>query len=252
MNEILISLLVAACVFAGGVTGLCLHRVLPAAHLTKETQEVVRLGTGMLSVLSSLVLGLLIATAKTSYDNTDQAVRHYAADLALLNETLRDYGNDASVPRDLLRKYVATLLADIWPADGGSPKLIDEQAWQLMEHVREQVRALHPVDDGQRWLHDQALSINVDLLRERWLLVGGQGTAVSPVVLAVLVSWITVIFMSFGVNAPRNTTVAAAFLVCSLAIGGSVFLILEMDHPLGGTLQISSWPLRNVQSRLNW
>lgn len=252
MSSVTVGLLVAACIFAGGMVGMFLHRILPETHLTRETQDVIRLGTGMLSVLASLVLGLLIATAKSSYDTTNQAVRQYAAELALLNETLRDYGGDAARPRDLLRQHIELLLHDIWPADGAAPNLSDERAATLMEHVREQVRALQPVDDGQKWLRDQALSINVELLRERWLLIGEQGPSVSPVILLVLVSWITVIFVSFGLNAPRNTTVAAALLICSLAIGGSVFLIMEMDRPLSGIMQISSLPLRNVLTHMNW
>jgi hypothetical protein len=252
MDSITAGLLVSLCIFAGGVGGLYLHRVVPASHLTRETQEVVRLGIGMISVLSSLVLGLLIATAKGSYDTTDHAVRTYAAELALLNETLRDYGGDAGVPRDLLRQYTERLLRDIWPAQGKAANLSDEKAGKLMEHVREQIRALRPVDDGQRWLRDQALTINVELLRERWLLIGEQGPNVSPVVLAILVSWITVIFMSFGLNAPRNGTIVIAFLLCALTIGGSIFLILEMDRPLGGILQISSQPLREVLGQMNW
>src|SRR5271166_5649096 len=99
MSTITISLLVAACIFAGGLAGLYLNRVLPPQHLTKETQDVVRLGIGMLSVLASLVLGLLIATAKNSYDATDHLVRNYAAELSLLNEMLRDYGGNAAMPR---------------------------------------------------------------------------------------------------------------------------------------------------------
>src|SRR3954451_6435150 len=97
MNTISTSLLVAACIFAGGMGGLYLHRVLPRQHLTRDTLDVIKLGTGMLSVLASLVLGLLIATAKTSHDSADLAVRNYAAELALLNEALRDYGGPASV-----------------------------------------------------------------------------------------------------------------------------------------------------------
>jgi hypothetical protein len=252
MDSITAGLLVSLCIFAGGIAGLYLHRVVPASHLTRETQEVVRLGIGMISVLSSLVLGLLIATAKGSYDTTDHAVRTYAAELALLNETLRDYGGDAGVPRDLLRQYTERLLSDIWPARGEATNLNDEKAGKLMEHVREQIRALRPVDDGQRWLRDQALNINVELLRERWLLIGEQGPNVSPVMLAILVSWITVIFISFGLNAPRNSTVAIAFLICALTIGGSIFLILEMDKPLDGILQISSQPLHEVLGQMNW
>ena len=252
MNSIIVSILVAVCVFAGSLAGLFLHRILRPAHLAKESQEAVRLGIGMLSVLSSLVLGLLIATAKGSYDTSDQAVRRYAAELALLNETLRDYGADASIPRDLLRQYTTTLLHDVWPTNGAPPHLSDEPSWRIMEQVREAVRALTPSDDGQKWLRDQALTINVELLRQRWLLVGEQGATVSPVVLTVLVSWITVIFVSFGLNAPHNAVVIAAFFVCGLAIGGSVFLILEMDRPLEGVMQIPSWPLRNVLKQMDW
>jgi hypothetical protein len=112
MNSIMASLLVAACIFAGGLTGLYLNRILPERYLTRETQDVIKLGIGMLSVLASLVLGLLIATAKTSYDSTDRAIRSYAAELALLNEVLRDYGGDASVAHDLLRSYTVRLLQD--------------------------------------------------------------------------------------------------------------------------------------------
>ncbi len=253
MNTITISLLVAVCIFAGGLAGLYLTRVLPASHLTKETQDVVRLGIGMLSVLASLVLGLLIATAKTSYDSTDHSVRSYAAELALLNEILRDYGGDASVPRDLLRQYTERLLQDGWPNDPSRPvALEDEQARQLLEQVRAAIRALKPVDAGAKSLQDRATDINIDLLRDRWLLIEQQGPSVQGVVVVILVSWVTVIFASFGMNAPRNGTVVLTFLFCSLAIGAAIFLILEMDRPLGGVMQISSWPVQNVLAQMKW
>jgi hypothetical protein len=253
MSAIAASVLVAACVFAGGLAGLYLHRLLPPDHHTKETQEVVRLGIGMLSVLASLVLGLLIATAKTSYDSADHAIRGYAAELALLNETLRDYGGEASVPRDLLRDYTRRVLQDGWPEDGKrAAALADDNADRLLEHVREAIRALKPIDSGQRSLQTQASDVNVNLLRQRWLLIEQQEPNVQRMVLVILLSWVTVIFASFGMNAPRNGTVVVTFLICSLAIGGAIFLILEMDQPWGGVMQISSWPLRNALAQMNW
>jgi hypothetical protein len=253
MSTITISLLVSACVFAGGLAGLFLNRLLPQDHLTTDTQDVVRLGIGMLSVLASLVLGLLIATAKTSYDSTEHAIRSYAAELALLNETLRDYGGEASVSRDVLRSYTERLLEDGWPKNGArQATLDDEKADQLLERVRDTIRAMKPVDTAQRSLQNQAIDINLNLLRQRWLLIEQQGPNVQRTVVAILVSWVTVIFASFGLNAPRNSTVVSAFLLCSLAIGGAIFLILDMDHPLDGVMRISSLPIQNVLAAMKW
>jgi hypothetical protein len=247
------SLLVVACVFSGSLVGLTLHRLLPAQHMTSETLDVVRLGNGLLSVLASLVLGLLIATAKSSYDSTTHAIRDYAAELGVLNETLRDYGGPASVPRDVLRRYTERFLADGWPPDGVRPATLEAgEGQRLLEQVREAIRALKPADAGATWLQDQALTGTTNLLRQRWLLIDNKQSNVQGVVLGVLVSWITVIFAGFGLNAPRNTTVVAAFFICALGIGGAIFLIMEMDRPLDGVMRISSLPVENVLKDMNW
>jgi len=252
MSDIAISLLVAACVFAGGMLGLVLHRIIPKAHLTKETQDVIRLGTGMLSVMASLVLGLLIATAKSTYDSTNHDIRSYAAELILLDETLRDYGNDAAAPRAILRQYTAELLQDVWPPAGDHDTFVEnKQAGLMMEHAREAIRALTPADAGQKWLQDQALQIHVSLARQRWLLIEQSGPSVRPAVVVILVAWITLLFASFGLNAPRNATVVIAFLICALAIGGSIFLIRAMDQPFSGVLQISSEPIANALAHMS-
>jgi hypothetical protein len=245
MYAVYMGLLVAAAVFVGALVGLSSDRLLPDRHLSKETQDVVRLGTGLLSVLASLVLGLLIATAKSAYDATDTAVRTYCADLILLDETLRDYGDAALKPRRMLREYTRILLHDVWEGGASQPFLVENRrASNLMEHVREAIRALEPVDAGQRWLQDQALATHTALLRQRWLLVERAGPSVRPIVIAILASWIAAIFASFGLNAPRNGTVVAAFLSCALAIGTAIFLILQLDSPFEGILKISSTPVR--------
>ena len=248
MGNELASLAVVAAVFGGALIGLALHRALPPAHLTKDTLDVVRLGTGMLSVLASLVLAMLITTAKATYDNADKSLRLFSADLILLDEALRDYGNDARVPRDLLVQYTKLAVAETWPQDGRAANLDDRRAGLLLERVRETIRALAPADDGQRWLQQDALRIETSLLQQRWQFIQQEGPSVRPVVLVILVSWISFIFASFGLNAPQNGTVLAAFLICSIAIGGSVFLILEMDNPFSGIMRVSSGPMRHALS----
>ena len=245
MNAVLMGLLVAACVFLAGLGGLYGHRLLPETHRNRETLDTVRLGIGMLSVLSSLVLGLLIASAKGAWDATDRSVRTYAGDLILLDETLRDFGDKARDSRALLRDYTVRMVHDVWPTEGGrAPTIADRETGDMLEHVRERIRALEPKDKPAEWLQDQALLTHISLLRQRYQLIEQQGPAVRPIVLGILVSWIVVIFASFGLNAPRNATVIGAFFVCALAIGGSVFLILEMDSPFTGVLAISSEPMK--------
>ncbi len=246
MSAVSLSLIVAAAIFAGGLAGLGLQRVLPARHLSKETLDVIRLGTGMLSVLASLVLGLLIATAKSTYDATEHAIQTYAADLILLDETLRDYGPGAATIRDRLRSYTARVLDDVWSSRRDHTSLENRDAGLLLEHARDDIRALAPVDAGQRWLQGEALRLGTSLLSQRWLLIEQSGPGVRGTVVAILVGWIVLIFVSFGLNAPRNATVVGALLVCALAIGTANFLVHEMDTPFEGLLKISSRPMRSA------
>jgi hypothetical protein len=251
MDPLIFGTSVAALVFGGACLGSHLHRVLPERHLSADTQEVIRLGMGTVSVLASLVLGLLIATAKTSFDGIESAVRAYSAEMIVLDETLRDYGDAAKTPRRLLRDYTTLLQHNVWPAEGGSAFIQDSRdTGVLMERVRESIRALRPADDGQRWLTDQALQASTSLLSQRWLMIERGGPSVHPVVTAILVAWMVAIFVSFGLKAPRNAVVYAAFAVCALAIGSSIFVILAFDSPFVGALRMSGQPVRTALAHM--
>ncbi|TPG51806.1 DUF4239 domain-containing protein [Roseomonas nepalensis] len=251
MSDLALSLIVAGCVFSGGVVGLHLHRVLPPHHLAKETLDVIRLGTGMVSVLASLVFGLLIATAKSGADSAAHDMRAYAADTILLDRTLRGYGADAAEARMLLRRTTERTLHDLWPRPGENFVGIDDpSAADLLAGVQGAIDALHPAGPQQTWLQQGALQQSSSLVRQRWLLIEQEGPNVQPTILAVLITWTFAIFVSFGLNAPRNATVVGAFLMTSLAIGGAVFLILEMDSHFEGLLRLSELPLRNALAQL--
>ncbi|MBI0539647.1 hypothetical protein D9599_29530 [Roseomonas sp. KE2513] len=251
MSDLVTSLIVAGCVFAGGVVGLQLHRVLPPHHLAKETLDVVRLGAGMVSVLASLVFGLLIATAKSGSDTADHAMRAYAADTILLDRTLRSYGAEAAGARALLRRTTERTLQDLWPGPGEAFIGIDDpSAGDLLGRAQEVIEDLQPAGPQQTWLQQQALQQGSSLMRQRWLLIEQAGPNVRPMILVVLIMWTVAIFVSFGLNAPRNGTVVGAFLIISLAIGGAVFLILEMDSQFEGYLRLSELPLRNALVQL--
>lgn len=242
-----ISLTVAGVVFLSGIVGFNLHRILPEHHLSKDTHDVIRLGASMLSVLTSLVLGLLIATVKTGYDNTNSALRTYAADLTVLDETLREYGDGAREARRLLRDYTTRLLDDIWRRPYDHPFLVENRAaGELMEHVREAIQALSVATRSQQSLAGDALQIATSLLRERWLLIERAGSSLHPVVTVILVLWIAALFISFGLNAPQHATMYAVFLVLSFALGSAMFLVLELDRPFEGPMRISGQPIETA------
>ena len=110
----------------------------------------------------------------------------------------------------------------------------------LLEDVQGRLRALVPANDAQRSLQARALQISGDLARARWLLREQMEGSIRTPFLVMVVLWVTVIFMSYGLFAPRNPTVIAALFICSLSLAGSIFLILDIDRPFGGLISLSS------------
>jgi hypothetical protein len=80
--------------------------------------------------------------------------------------------------------------------------------------------------------------------------VGELGTSIPWPFLIVLVFWLTITFMSFGLQAPANSTVLTVLLLCALSVAGAVFLVLEMDGPFDGLIKVSPEPLRFALTRL--
>jgi hypothetical protein len=109
---------------------------------------------------------------------------------------------------------------------------------------------LSPRTDAQRWLQSRALSLSGDIAQTRCLLIAQADSSIPPVLLAVLIFWIAIIFLSFGLFAPRNATVLAALLVCALSVSGSIFLLLELNGPFNGAIRISSSPMREALAHL--
>jgi hypothetical protein len=64
--------------------------------------------------------------------------------------------------------------------------------------------------------------------------------------LMILISWLAIIFMSVAVFAPSNATVVVALMLAAFSVAGAIFLILELDMPFDGVIQISPAPLRNA------
>ena len=246
------AIFVLACVFAGALLGMFLRDRIPEHHLSAETENVIKLGMGLIATITALVLGLLIATAKTSFETQDDAVKHTAARVLLLDHMLARYGPETKSTRELLRRSVADRLEAIWPEDRSQKPRFDsnDATTAGVQTIESLILQLSPKNDVQRWLQSEALRVGRDIMETRWLVLGGRGSSVPLLFVAIVVFWLTILFGSFGLFAPRNATVIAVLFLCAASVAGSMFLILEMDRPFDGVIKVSSTPIRYALSQL--
>src|SRR5215471_12818319 len=88
LAAVAVSLIVFACVFGGALLGILLHAVLPENHLSAESKDIVKLGMGLVGTMAALVLGLLVASAKGSYDAQSTELKQMSANIAFLDRVL--------------------------------------------------------------------------------------------------------------------------------------------------------------------
>ncbi len=246
MSSLTVSLIVFACVFGGALLGILLHASLPQHHQAADSKDIVKLGMGLVGTMSALVLGLLVASAKGSYDAQSAELTQMSANIALLDRVLAVYGPETKEARGLLRGAVVHALDQMWSKDSTGALPLPSGG----EILYEKIQGLSPKNDAQRSLQGQALNMAIDLGKTRWLMYEQAITSVSMPLLVVLVLWLTVIFISFGLFAPFNATVVSSLLVSALSVSGAIFLILEMYGPYSGLIQISSAPLRAALAHL--
>ena len=249
MSELAVCAIAFICIFGGAVFGMVLGPALPEHYRSAESKDKINVATAMIATLAALVLGLLVASAKSSFDSRDSELTLAAAQIVLLDRTLAAYGPETKETRDLLRQTIAIRLSQIWPdAETAAPKAIGEGA--AMEGVQRRILDLPAQSDTQHWVKSAALQITSDIAKARWTLLEHTSSTVQWPLLAILVSWLVAIFLSFGLFAPRNGGVIAALFVSALSAAGSIYLILELDQPYSGFIRFSSAPLRIALDQL--
>jgi hypothetical protein len=199
--------------------------------------------------MAALILGLLVASAKSSYDAQSIELTEMSAKIVLLDRVLAHYGPETKETRDLIRVAATRILDQGWPKDRASSVQLDPRAAGA-DVVYNSLQGLSPTDDRQRGLQAQALSIGMNLAEMRWLMWEQETTSVSMPLLIALTFWLMSLFISFGIFAPSNATVVAGFFVSALSVSVAILLILEMYTPYVGIIHISSAPLRAAIAQL--
>jgi hypothetical protein len=249
MSAQLIAFIIFAFMLGGMALGSYLRLVLPDEHTQADSKDILMTSAATGGTLIALIIGLLVTSAKSTYDDTNASMTQAGARIITLDYYLSHYGPEAKELRVLLRQATAAAIERIWPNEGTQgvvwAKMVaaDETA-DLYNKIRE----LSPQNDGQKYLQSQALQIAADMIQTRWMLIEQSQVNLPRMFLSVLSFWLIVLFVQFGLLAPRNRTALSALFICAISMSGAIFLILELNHPLEGRIKVSSAPMQKALS----
>jgi hypothetical protein len=243
-----ISWIVFGVIFGGAVVGMALRRMLPEHHLEPDSKDVVKLGMGLVGTMAALVLGLLTASAKSSFDSQRNLVAQLAANISLLDRALAYCGPEAKDVRGELRGGLAGMIDQLWPSEHDRPSPTETRGGT--EHLYELVQGLKPQSEAQRAAHATALKTVVDIGQARLLLSAQRNSSIQPPFLVVMMFWFASLFASFTIFGRPNATMFVTLMISALSIAGAIFLILEMDRPFDGLIRLSSDPLRRALEQI--
>ena len=233
-----------ACIFGGALLGRVLRGFLPDHHVSGKSEDALKVGAGMIATLAALVLGLLVGSAKSTLDNANNAIVQSSTKVILLDRTLARYGPEAKDAREQLRRSVETLVATLWPEDKAA--LANVHAFEhsnSIDAMLTMLTALKPTDDEHRGLRAQALQLVSDIQQIRWQAIEQEQATLPIPFLAVMLFWLCMLHVSYGLLAPNNLTVVVVQFVGALSVSGAIFLVLEMNRPLDGMIKVSSAPM---------
>jgi hypothetical protein len=251
MQPVTVALIVVVCLLGSMVFGSLLQRVLPEHHISPESKGAMQLGTALLATLTALVLGLLISSAKSTADTLSSGVVQTGAKILTLDRMLAHYGPDADPARAILKHWVGSAIVLTWhEKQSGMPDVDRREAASGMDEVIDALGHLSPHDSYHQAIWSEAMRLSVTIAESRSLLLEEVQTPLPVALLVLLCFWLAVLFVQFGLFAPRNGTVAVMLIICAVSAAGAIFLILELSRPLGGAIRISSGPMRQVYQQL--
>jgi len=240
-----------ASLIAGIALGMALRRRLPAHRLSQETKEVVRLGAGLLATLAAVVISLMIASAKSSYDTQDAHFRQLAAYLVETDQLLAQYGPQGAEVRKLMRQSVPAAIDRIWREKATASQDTAFTANSLAEQLRNAIDGLSPQSDAQRALKARIMQASDEIARVRLLMYADADKPILTPFFLILIFWLTVIFAGYGLSVEPGAVAAVALLVFALSVSSALFLVADLSQPFAGLMQIPKEQLRHTLAPLD-
>jgi hypothetical protein len=252
MDSLQTSTVVGAIAFASGVVGVTLHRLLPKDLVFGALRDMTGAVSGLLILLTTLVLGLLISTAYGVFSNQSSAVRNLAIEVLQLDLALSDYGVDAAPARAQLRESVPKGIEQIWHTRGNSDVVArsDRAAIVNLRERQDFLSSLRPTTDAQRQALAAANHAATLLSQTRLQMALALTDPVSRPLIFVVVVWSGFIFLGFGFLHGSHPSTLVAIATGASVMATAVYLVLALSEPYTGLLQVSPAPLEQVLTEM--
>ena len=246
MSAVDVALVAFASILVSTAIGLMMRYWLPEEHISGDSKEVIRLATALIGTMAAVVLALLFASTRNSFQDTNNSVARMTTSVIELDHVLQDYGPEGRPLREALRRDIISIVASIWQDDPDVQRLVSTGASGGQVTVLTMLRQITPANPLQNALQARALSVSGDLEQIRLALIAQPTDSLSKPFVTVLVLWLCFIFLSFSMSAKANTTLVVVLVICAFAASSAIYLILELQQPFDGLLQIPNAALRNA------
>jgi len=243
------ALAVAVAVFAGGVIGLVLQRILTEASTTGGPRDMIGAVGGLLTLLSALTMGLLIWTAYGVYAGQNIAIQSLAAKALQLDLALADYGPEAKNLRLQLRDGLGKTIDAVWRANESDANFAANNFAEALHNMRareQALDALHPSTDVQAQALAVAKATSEAIGQSRLQMSFALSNPISYPLITIVVGWVTVLFCGFGLMSKGHAMSVIALFVGACAAASAVLMILDLSSPYSGVFRASLAPLEQV------
>ena len=247
MSALTFAAFVFIATFLAALIGFRLQRFVPEQLTDEATEANVKVVFGMLSMLTTVVLGFVTAEAKSSFDNAARIVSDTAVRLVSIDRVLADFGADAAVVRGTIKQAAKDWIARIHsPAGDMLSDLRAVQRGEELEDLFGQIKSLRPASEAQAQDQSRAVDLAAGILHDRWVLTTERAASTPTVFLLVLLGWLALEFFVFGLFANRNAMVMAATVLGALTVASAMFLVLDLEGPTTGPMRISTKTLERA------
>ena len=247
MSALTFAAFVFIATFVAALLGFQLQRFVPEKYTDDATEGHVKVVLGMLSMLTTVVLGFVTAEAKNSFDNAAKIISDTAVRLVSIDRVLADFGEEAAPVRGRIKQAAKDWIAAVNSTEGDvHSDLRAVQRGDELEDLFDGIKALKPTSDALAKDQARAIDLAAGILHDRWVLTTERAASTPTVFLLVVLGWLALEFFIFGLFASHNVLVVVATFLGSLTVASAMFLVLDLEGPMTGPMRISTKTLERA------